>query len=262
VRLHLGALGRADEALELAVAYALLREAAAHGDATVRIRRPAGPAIVFGRRDTRLPGFPAAVHAARAHGFTPLVRATGGRAVAYDEAALVVDHVSADPDPQAGHDRRFREFGTRLARVFRDLGIDARVGAVPGEYCPGAFSVNARGTSKLVGTSQRIVRGAWLFSSLVVVGGENRLRPVLAEVYAHLGQPFDPGSVGSLTSELASLDTGIVERALLADYQGAGAAGPRPLDEPVLALARELADQHRIPDPAGLTGSGAIADSE
>jgi lipoate-protein ligase A len=267
VRLHRGALGRADEALELAVAYALLRGEAARGDATVRIRRPAMPAVVFGRRDTRLPGFPAAVLAAREHGFTPLVRATGGRAVAYDDAALVVDHVSADPDPRAGHDRRFREFGTRMARIFRNLGIDARLGAVPGEYCPGAFSVNARGTAKLVGTSQRIVRNAWLFSSLVVVGGEHRLRPVLAEVYTHLGQPFDPASVGSLTSELASLDTGIVERALLADYQAAGGPDPEPLDpqplaEPVLALARELAGQYRIPDPAGITGSGAIADSE
>jgi lipoate-protein ligase A len=250
VRLHLGALSRADEALELAVAYALLRGTAASGGAAVRIRRPAMPAVVFGRRDTRLPGFPAAVLAAREHGFTPLVRATGGRAIAYDDAALVVDHVCSDPDPQAGHDRRFREFGTRMARVLRNLGIDARLGAVPGEYCPGAFSVNARGTSKLVGTSQRIMKNAWLFSSLVVVGGENRLRPVLAEVYAHLGQPFDPASVGSLTRELSSLDTVIVERALLADYQAANDLNPRPLDEPVLSLARELAGQHRIPDPA------------
>lgn len=250
MRLHLGALAPADEALELAVALALLRQAVPAGGAAVRIRRAATPAVAFGRRDTRLPGFPAAVLAARRHGFVPLVRATGGRAVAYDEGALVIDHVSGDPDPQAGHDRRFREFGARMARVFRRLGVDARLGAVPGEYCPGAFSVNARGTAKLVGTSQRIVKDAWLFSSLIVVDGEDRLRPVLTEVYAHLGQPFDPASAGSLAGELPALDAGTVERALLADCQPDANLSPEPLGEPVLALARHLSGQHLIPEPA------------
>jgi lipoate-protein ligase A len=246
MRLHLGALTPTDEALELAVAHALVRRAAAVGGTAVRLRRPAEPVVAFGRRDTRLPGFPAAARAVREHGFVPVVRATGGRAVAYDEDAVVVDHVSADPDPQAGHDRRFREFGTRLVQVFRGLGVDARLGAVPGEYCPGAFSVNARGTIKLAGTSQRIVKDAWLFSSLVVTGGEDRLRPVLAEVYAHLGQPFDRASVGSLAGEVPSLDAGIVERAILADYQAAGDLVREPLDERTLALAYQLSGEHRI----------------
>ncbi|MCL2583773.1 MAG: hypothetical protein FWE35_15120 [Streptosporangiales bacterium] len=246
MRLHLGALAPpAGEATELAVAQALLRQAAETGGAAVRLRRPAGPSVVFGRRDTRLPGFPAAVRAARAHGFVPLVRATGGRAVAYDHAALVVDHVAADPEPQGGHDRRFREFGARLASVFRGLGVDARVGAVPGEYCPGAFSVNARGTAKLVGTSQRITKNAWLFSSLIILGGEERLRPVLAEVYAGLGQPFDPASAGSLAGEVPALDAGTVEQAILAGYQADGDLSLQPLGEEVTALARDLSGQYQ-----------------
>lgn len=254
MRLHLGALAPpAGEATELAVAQALLRQAAETGGAAVRIRRPADPSVVFGRRDTRLPGFPAAVRAAREHGFVPLVRATGGRAVAYDHAALVVDHVSADPEPQPGHDRRFTEFGGRLAAVFRGLGVDARVGAVPGEYCPGAFSVNARGTAKLVGTSQRITKNAWLFSSLIIIGGEERLRPVLAGVYTGLGQPFDPASAGSLSGEVPGLDAGVVEQAILADYRAGGELRPRPLSGDVTDLARQLSAQYQVADggPAG-----------
>jgi hypothetical protein len=134
-----------------------------------------------------------------------------------------------------------------MVRVFQGLGVDARLGAVLGEYCPGAFSVNARGTVKLVGTSQRIMKDAWLFSSLVMVGGEDRLRPVLTEVYTHLEQLFDPASVGSLTGELPSLGAGIVERAILADYQADDDPVRQPLDEPTLALAHELSGQHRIP---------------
>ena len=112
--------------------------------------------VVFGRRDTRLPGFPAAVEAARAAGFEPVVQATGGRAVAYTGAALVVDHVRHEPDTTGGQDVRFAEFGQRFVDLFRGLGVDARLGAVPGEYCPGSHSVNARGVEKLVGTEHAL----------------------------------------------------------------------------------------------------------
>ena len=83
--------------------------------------------------------------------------------------------------------------------------------------------MNARGTEKLVGTAQRMVPGAWLFSSLVVVGDEDRLRPVLAEVYRCLGQDFDEASVGSLSREVPGLDLDAVEAAVT-DAWLAGAA--------------------------------------
>jgi len=246
VQLHLGPAGDGDEAIELALAHALVRRASAGEVSEVlRVYRPAAPVVVFGRRDTRLPGFAAAARAASAAGFEPLVRATGGRAVAYTSEALVVDHVRHEPQPTAGHDRRFEEYGERLAATFRDLGLDARVGAVPGEYCPGAHSVNARGIVKLVGTAQRVVRDAWLFSSLVVVGDEVRLRPVLAEVYGHLGLPFDVGSVGSLSAEQPLLTVEDVEDAVLTAY----ATSPWLADDlapETRERARELVDQHRV----------------
>ena len=120
--------------------------------------------------------------------------------MAYTDSALVVDHAVHDVNAVAGQDSRFERFGQMIADVFRRLGIDAHVGAVHGEYCPGAQSVNARGVVKLVGTAQRVIRNAWLFSSLIVVGDEARVRAVLAKVYGHLGQPFDEASVGSLTA--------------------------------------------------------------
>ena len=36
-----------------------------------------------------------------------------------------------------------------IASALRGLGVDAHVGAVPGEYCPGDHSVNARGTDAM-----------------------------------------------------------------------------------------------------------------
>ncbi|NYE36200.1 lipoate-protein ligase A [Nocardioides cavernae] len=244
--LHLGPLG-GDEASELAVAHALLRRA---GDGeleeALRVYAPARPAVVFGRRDTRLPGFGAAIGAAHAAGFDTAVRAVGGRAVAYTEQAVVVDHVRAEPQTAQGMDRRFVDYGRRFVDVFAGLGIDARVGPVPGEYCPGAHSVNARDEVKLVGTAQRVLPRSWLFSSLVNVGDRERVREVLREVYGHLDLPFDPASVGTLSSEVSGVGTDDVVGAV------AGAWGVRLTDAvdvgaETLARAGGLAADHRTP---------------
>ncbi len=241
-----GSLGDGEPALELALARAMLTQARfGQVEESLRIYRPASAVVVFGRRDTHLAGFPRAVEAARAAGFAPVVRATGGRAVAYTDAALVVDHVRHEQGAVGGQEARFAEFGERFVDLFRGLGVDARLGAVPGEYCPGAHSVNARGVEKLVGTAQRMVTGAWLFSSLVVVGDEDRLRPVLAEVYRCLGQDFDEGSVGSLSRELPGIDIDAVETAVVDAYRG-GSAIPVEVDSGLLELARSLVVEHRV----------------
>ena len=243
--LHLGPLG-GDQAMELAVAHALVRRAGAGEVGEVlRLYRPSAPVVVFGRRDTHRPGFPQAVNAAERAGFATAIRATGGRAVAYTGQSIVVDHVMPDPDAVVGLEDRFVRFGALLTVALCDLGVDARVGAVPGEYCPGAHSINARGTVKLVGTAQRAIKGAWLFSSLVVVADHERLQPVLTEVYRHLKLPFDDASVGSLTGEHPTLTVDAVESALLEAYQLTGTA-PVMLDPGTLTLAKQLVTQHRV----------------
>lgn len=239
------AAGGVEPALELALARAMLNQAKAGVfREAVRVYRPSSPVVAFGRRDTRLPGFPAAVAAARAAGFTPVVRAVGGRAVAYTDAAVVVDQVRAEVGAIGGQDERFEVFGRRFVDLFAAYGVDARLGAVPGEYCPGAHSVNARGTRKLVGTAQRMTPGAWLFSSLLVVGDQERLRPVLAEVYACLGQDFGTASVGAVGEEIPGLDASTLEDVVAAAVApGSDAA---PVGDDLVALAHTLLDQHRV----------------
>jgi len=45
---------------------------------------------------------------------------------------------------------------------------------------------------KLIGAAERIVRGAWLHSSVIVVQSAARLRAVLEDVYGALGLDWDP----------------------------------------------------------------------
>jgi octanoyl-[GcvH]:protein N-octanoyltransferase len=142
-----------DPALDVAVGHALLGRAA-RGEIgpTLRVYRP-GATVAFGRLDRLRPGFGAAVDAARAHGFEPVLRQPGGHAAAYDAGALCLDLVRPEAEGMPALQTRFAEAAELLAGALRAVGVDARVGEVPGEYCPGAWTVNARGRVKLAGTA-------------------------------------------------------------------------------------------------------------
>jgi lipoate-protein ligase A len=250
VELFRGALGvGVDQALEVAVAHAMLRRVSrGESGPAVRVYRPGTRVVAFGRRDTLLPGFPAAVRAVREAGFTPVLRAPGGRAVAYTERSLVVDHVGPDPGYLAGMDERFVGYAELWAGVLRNHGVGAQVGAVPGEYCPGAHSVNARGQVKLVGTAQRMVRGAWLFSAVAIFDDAEVLRPLLTDVYRLLELPFDDDSVGSVVAESREVSLDDFEAEVVAAYDDRFGLVPTPLTEDLLARARDLAADHRVAD--------------
>jgi octanoyl-[GcvH]:protein N-octanoyltransferase len=204
---------------ELDFSRELLRAVAAgERPPALRLYRP--PATVaFGKLDAIRPGYEDARAAARAHGFEPVLRAPGGHAAAYHEQSLGVDLVFAAADPIPHVHEWFREAGERLAGALASLGVDARVGAVPGEYCPGAYSVNARGKVKLVGTAQRVVRGASLLGATIVVRDGERVRAVLSDVYRALGLEWDEATAGAVEDEVPGVTVGDVERAVLAAYQ-------------------------------------------
>ncbi len=238
--------GNDDPAMELAFAHALLRRAGRDEiGATLRVHRPRHNVVAFGRRDTNLTGFADAVVASRAAGFTPVVRASGGRAVAHTGDALVIDHVSPDPLSPGGMDERFAEFGNLFAEVFRGFGVDARVGEVPGEYCPGAHSVNAHGEVKLVGTAQRLIRNGWLFSSVLIFDGAAVLRPLLSRVYDGLGLPFDPASVGAVRDEAPATTLDDVEAAVVDAYAVRFGLDPADVDADTITEARSMVADHR-----------------
>jgi octanoyl-[GcvH]:protein N-octanoyltransferase len=203
----------------------LLAKAKAGGiGSTLRLYRPA-PTVAFGQRDTRLPGFDAAAQACRDDGFEPLIRRAGGRAAAYHQGTLVVDHIEPDADAIAGSKSRFGYFGELFAETLRRVGVKAAVGEIPGEYCPGEYSVHGTAPAggpavKLVGTAQRVVSGGWLFSSVIVVENSAPIRKVLTDSYAALGLEWDPATAGAVNDLVPGVDVDAVEEALLATYAG------------------------------------------
>jgi octanoyl-[GcvH]:protein N-octanoyltransferase len=182
----------------------LAREALAdlgRGGGLLRVHRPP-PTAAFSRRDSLAPGYPDAAAAAATHGFAPVIRPAGGRLAAYHRDALVLDLAAPHPAPHGGHRERFAAAAATLAGGLRTLGVDARPGPVPGEYCPGEFSVNARGRTKLVGTAQRLTRHGYLFSAVVLVADPEPVRAVLDAAYPLLGLDWDPATVGAVADEV------------------------------------------------------------
>ena len=229
-------------ALELAISHALLtRVAQRELPTTLRVYRPRA-AVAFGKLDKLSPGYEAAVQAARARGYEPVLRLPGGHAAAYNGQSIGLDVVWALDDPATGTHERFADEGARLAAALRTLGVDARVGEVPGEYCPGAYSVNARGRVKLIGTAQRLVRGAALLGASVVVHDGPGVRAVLRDVLGALDFEWDERTAGALDEEVPHLTCDAVEAALVAAYPN---LEPADLDDETLALAHRLETQRQ-----------------
>ncbi len=169
---------------------------------TLRFYSPA-PNVAFGRRDELNPYFSAAKQAAHDAGYVAAVRPVGGHAAAYHGGCLVVDHFQAAVDAVSGNMDRFDIFARMYVRVLESLGVHAGVGEIPGEYCPGEYSVYARTDAgarvKIVGTAQRVVSGAWWFSAGIVVDNSAPLRQVTTDVYRELGLTLNPQTVGAIT---------------------------------------------------------------
>lgn len=160
-----------------------------------------------------MPGYEAARAAGLRLGFEPAIRPTGGRAVAYDRSCLVFDLISRD-DSSLDPSDYFARAGNSVADALRGLGVDARLGEVPGEYCPGEYSINARGVVKLIGTSQRAVRGARLLSGMLAFGAVDRFVAVLTDVNAALQLDWDPATFGTMQVEAPGVPRAAVEDAI------------------------------------------------
>ena len=179
----------------------------------------------------------------RRTGFDATLRLAGGRAAVFHDGTMEIGHAVPEEEPRAGIHERFERTAGRLARALGRLGVDARVGEVPGEYCPGRYSVNARGAVKLAGIGQRVVAGG-SHTGVVLVVRRGAHNDVLRPVYDALGLAWAPEVTGPWRRS-ARARAGARCEALLAEYARDYELVEAELDDATLALARELAPEHR-----------------
>lgn len=168
--------------------------------------------LAFGRRDTNEAGYEDARRAAEEHGFPPIERSVGGRAVAYTGTTLAFARAIPIEDPRVGLDDRYDDAAKRVRDGIADLGVEIERGEPSDSFCPGTHSLSAGG--KVVGIAQRVTSGAALVAGIVIVADRGTIAAVLDPVYRALGIPFDPRSVGSVARAGGSSDPGVVARAI------------------------------------------------
>ena len=217
----------------------LQRVAAGELPPTIRIHRP-GSEVAFGRQDLANPRFEAAADAARAAGFAAVERLAGGRAAVFHSGTIAIARAYADPQPPKRTYARFEEMAGLIAGALRGLGVDARVGEVPGEYCPGAYSVNARGAVKLSGIGQRMIRGGAHMGGVVVASGGREVARALVPVYEALELDWDPATSGDVSAELhREVDPGEIEEALISELGHSYELVDAELDDETMRRADE-----------------------
>ncbi len=229
--------------MDVAVSHSILSAVAA-GDlgGVFRLHVP-GRVVAFGRADRLAAGYPSAVKASRAHGFTAVERLAGGKAAVFHESTLAFSWAVPDPEPIARIIDRFETISSIMVAAFNSLDVDATVGKLPGEYCPGRFSVHA-GAVKVMGVGQRVVRGAAHVGGVVVVDEGHRIRDVLIPIYRALGLDWDPRTAGSLSDRSPGLHTTQVAEAITEAFGARFDLSPGTLPDAIVDEARSLVSSH------------------
>jgi octanoyl-[GcvH]:protein N-octanoyltransferase len=172
-------------------------------EAIIRFRSPR-PTAAFSPQDTTHPNYVRIKELAKEKGFEPIERGTGGRLTMFDENALAITLIQPHENPHAHTIKRYDVFSAIIANALKALGVDARVGELPNEYCPGKYSINANDRVKLVGIAQRMNRHCVQMGAIIAIEPSEKACTAIAEAYDAMGLPFDPATYGAVTDLIAS----------------------------------------------------------
>jgi lipoate-protein ligase A len=230
--------------LDTGVSHALLDQVA-DGELgeTFRISIP-GRVVAFGKRDAVSAGFDRAVEIVRGRGYAPVVRLPGGRAAVFHEQTVSFSWTVPIDDRFTGSGARFGAVAALIVRALDLLGVPSAVGEVPGEYCPGAFSVNHANRIKLAGIGQRVVRGAAHVGGVLVVGGSSMVADVLIPVYEALDLSMNPATIGAVEDVAPGVGAEEVASAVLTAVSEAADVTAREPAPSTMDRARILSRLH------------------
>jgi octanoyl-[GcvH]:protein N-octanoyltransferase len=130
----------------------------------------------------------------------------------FDENALAITLIMPHETPHTHTIKRYDVFSNIIAGALKALGIDARVGELPNEYCPGKYSINANDKVKLVGIAQRMNRHCVQMGAIIAVNPSEKVPSAIAEAYGAMGLSFDPATYGSVTGLVPSITYEQVQR--------------------------------------------------
>lgn len=236
-----------DALLDVAISDALLRRAAQRGLASLRVWRPRQPALSVGRLDARHPRLDEVLDLARAAGVVPVRRLAGGRAATLDSGCLCLGW--AQPQPRLEESSaRYELIAEVIARALRALGVATSLGEAPGEWCPGAWSVQGP-AGKVAGLAQRVITGGAWCEALIVIQAAPKLLRLARQVHNVLGLQWSDsgqGQLGELLAGQADPHAALSDALTGALRERLGEVRRAPLPAQVRDTARALTPEHRF----------------
>lgn len=190
------------------------------------------------------PGYRAAVTASSTRGYLPVERLAGGRAAIFHEDTIAFSWASPSDEPKAGITRRFETLCTIMVDAFAGLGLDARIGEIEGEYCPGRYSINIAGRRKILGVGQRLIRGAAHVGGVIVVDGRDRVNDILDPVYRALALEWSPDATGDIAEYAPDATWHAVADAITDEFGRRFDIVPEAIPAATVEAARALAPEH------------------
>lgn len=189
------------------------------GDPGLRVWTPPRQ-VAFGRRDSAADGYRSARRIAAERGYDPIERSAGGRAVAHTGTTVAFALVSPTEPGRSGITSRYRDAMSRLSGALEELGASVDRGEPSASFCPGTHSLQRDG--KIAGLAQRVRTESALLGGYVIVRSSDAaaVSTVLDPVYAALGLPFDPASVGSVEAAGGPASVEAVTDAIEAAFAG------------------------------------------
>jgi octanoyl-[GcvH]:protein N-octanoyltransferase len=203
--------------------------------------------LSVGRLDLRNSRAQDVLALARAAGATPVKRLAGGRAATLDGGCLCLGWAQPHPVLEESSSR-YELIATAIVEALAELGVRGSLAESPGEWCPGAWSVQGP-AGKLAGLAQRVIGGGAWCEALIVIERDDRLTSLARRVHAALGLEWREQAQGELAALLPvrpDLHAALADALVSVLGRTWPAIERRPLPPAVNERAHELAPEHRL----------------
>ena len=126
------------------------------------------------------------------------------------------------------------------------IGVDAYIGEINGEYCPGKYSVNARKKLKIMGVGQRLAKYATHVGGVINVTNSNLTQNILTKIYKDFDYEWIPTTVGSIEDEIGKITNSEMISALIKKFSEYYFVQETTLDQTILDKAHKIEDNYSI----------------
>ena len=232
--------------LETAISKTILDESSSNMfPETLRFFQPRN-LVAFSVRDSKNIAFENAVNTVYQNSFDPVLRLSGGKAALFHSGTVGFAWTIPDDNPKANVCERFEEISLCVKETLISIGVDAYIGEINGEYCPGKYSVNARRKSKIMCVGQRLAQYANHVGGVINVTDSNFTQKILTKIYKGLDYEWIPTTVGSIENEIGKITNSEMISALIKKFSEYYFVKETTLDQNIVDKAHKIENNYSI----------------